>query len=206
MNNDLDVFFGKPNTSSAMSYVGTTVPQSWTGDTYLVSGSAGIAASDFEPVQLKYNYGPSDFLPTEHKVKLSPEQEAQLDKMWEDKKKADAERLLKADPSSATKLDQGKTDWSLMPWEAVEEINKVLEFGAAKYNEVGKSGPDSWNWAKGAGLGKRRLLSAIFRHLFAYARGEKTDPESGLSHIAHAGCSILFILFYQKNPVKYTNE
>ncbi len=116
--------------------------------------------------------------------------------------------VLPPDPkthSTAIKFDSGKTDWSLMPFEAVEEINKVLEFGAKKYNE-GQTTREHWNWAKGEGLGIPRVLSAIFRHLFAFSRGEKLDPESGLSHIAHAGCGIIFILYYLKYPEKYSKN
>ena len=107
--------------------------------------------------------------------------------------------------ATAVKHDSGKTDWSLMPFEAVEEINKVLEFGARKYNE-GQTTREHWNWAKGQGLGIPRVLSAIFRHLFAFSRGEKLDPETGLSHIAHAGCGIIFILYYLKYPEKYNKN
>jgi hypothetical protein len=106
----------------------------------------------------------------------------------------------------ATKFDSGKTDWSLMPFDAVEQINKVLEFGAKKYNDSGKRGKESWNWAKGSGLGKMRVLNAVFRHLFAYARGEKLDPESGLSHLSHAGCGILFMIYYTLHPQQYTKD
>lgn len=102
----------------------------------------------------------------------------------------------------AVKHDDGKADWSLVPWSALEEIIKVLQFGAKKYNEPGQ-GPDTWNWTKGAGLGKWRTLSAIFRHLTAYAKGQTYDEESGLNHLAHAGCGILFLLHYHKNPEKY---
>ena len=109
--------------------------------------------------------------------------------------------MLKA--HTAIKHDHDKTDWSLMPWEAVEEINKVLEFGRNKYNEKNKQGPSSWNWAKGTGLGRLRVLNAVFRHLFAYARGEKFDPESNLSHLSHAACGLLFMIYYNTYPDKY---
>ena len=105
-----------------------------------------------------------------------------------------------------TKHDSGKADWSLMPFEVVEEINKVLEFGANKYNEKGISGPESWNWAKGSGLGKWRVLNAVFRHLFAYARGQELDSESGLPHISHAACGLIFLIYYGIYPNKYAEN
>lgn len=104
---------------------------------------------------------------------------------------------------TATKFDTGKPDWSLMPWDSLEEILKVLEFGATKYNEKDIKGVASWNWAKGAGLGRWRTLSAIFRHLTAYASGQTYDPETGLNHLAHVGCGILFMLHYHKHPEQY---
>lgn len=139
----------------------------------------------------------TDQVPYEPVVTLSPEQkqkvEVQLQKAVEDSKKH----------NTAVKYDSGKTDWSLMPWEAVAEINKVLEFGAQKYNEKDKKGPNSWNWAKGTGLGRLRVLNAVFRHLFAYARGEKFDQESGLPHLNHAACGLLFMIYYNLHSSKY---
>jgi hypothetical protein len=96
------------------------------------------------------------------------------------------------------KADSGKTDWSLMPFEAVEEINKVLEFGAKKYA--------AHNWKKGSGFKYTRLLGSLLRHIFAYMRGEDKDPESGLSHMAHAGCNVIFLLYYDKYRDKFTND
>jgi hypothetical protein len=99
---------------------------------------------------------------------------------------------------TAVKFDTGKLDWSLMPWDSVEEILKVLEFGRIKY--------DSWNWAQGDGFKYSRVFNASIRHLFAWFRGEDNDPESGLSHIAHLGCNVLFLLYFIKHKNKYTNN
>ena len=98
----------------------------------------------------------------------------------------------------AVKYDSGKTDWSLMPWEAVEEINKVLEFGAKKYS--------AHNWASGDGFRYTRVLSSLLRHLFSWSRGEDLDPESGLSHLAHAGCNVLFLIYYNRYKHRYNND
>ena len=87
----------------------------------------------------------------------------------------------------ASKFDGGKVMLELLPWEALIEIAKVLTFGAGKYG--------AHNW-RGTGLSYSRLLGAALRHLSAWAMGEDRDKETGLSHLAHAGCCILFLLSY----------
>lgn len=100
--------------------------------------------------------------------------------------------------AEALRFDEGKSNWSLMPFEAVEEINKVLEFGAKKYA--------AWNFTKNGGMNHSRILNSLLRHIFSYMRGEDKDPESGLSHLAHAGCNILFLLYYKKYPDIFTKD
>lgn len=90
--------------------------------------------------------------------------------------------------SGGTKFDQDKPRMELLPSVALEEIAKVLTFGAKKYADH--------NWKKGISFS--RLLGAAFRHLTAYIRGEDKDPESGLSHLAHLGCCIMFLLWHEK--------
>ena len=82
------------------------------------------------------------------------------------------------------KHDQDKPRPELLPPMAVESISRVLAFGAKKYDD------DNWHKCDD----RRRYLGAALRHLFAWARGETTDPESGLPHLAHAGCCVLFLL------------
>ena len=98
----------------------------------------------------------------------------------------------------AQRYDQGKTDWSLMPWDALEDINKVLDFGAKKYA--------AHNWKQGGGFEWTRVFGCLCRHIFAWARGEDLDPESKLPHLAHAGCNILFLLHYAKNKTAYPKD
>lgn len=120
-------------------------------------------------------------LPQAAKGVMTPELKKQLKEMTE--------------KEQAARYDEGKTDWSLMPFDAVEEINKVLEFGAKKY------APN--NWKKGFPVNK--VLNSCLRHLFSFLRGEEVDPESGLSHIAHAACNLLFILYFLKYKEKYAD-
>ena len=88
---------------------------------------------------------------------------------------------------SGTKFDAGKPAFHLLPDDAISEIQKVLEFGAQKYAPR--------NWEKG--MAWSRVWNAALRHLWAWVRREKSDPETGLSHLAHAGCCILFLISYE---------
>lgn len=88
------------------------------------------------------------------------------------------------DSKVAFKDDSKKTDLSLLPYRPLAEIAKVLEFGAKKY--------DRNNWRKG--FAHERLVAAMLRHLFAYNEGETNDPETGLCHLAHLGCMLLFLM------------
>lgn len=85
------------------------------------------------------------------------------------------------------KDDQGKPRWDLLPPDGLEEIVKVLTFGANKYNDR--------NWEHGMKWG--RCFRALMSHSWAWWRGEDKDPETGLSHMAHAGCCLLFLLSYE---------
>jgi hypothetical protein len=94
-----------------------------------------------------------------------------------------------SDATEGRKFDAGKPDYTLLPWDSVEEIVKVLDFGAKKYAR------DNWRHVDNA---ESRYLAAAFRHMAAHAKGEQNDPETGLPHLAHAGCCILFLLNIQK--------
>ena len=83
-----------------------------------------------------------------------------------------------------TKHDGEKARWDLLPLTAVSQVVEVLTFGARKY------APDNWRtvpeW-------RRRYYAAALRHMVSWWRGERVDSESGLPHLAHAACCLLFI-------------
>ena len=85
------------------------------------------------------------------------------------------------------KFDGGKTRWDLMPWSEAEEIAKVLTFGADKYSA------DNW---KSVADPEGRYFAAAMRHLVAWEKGERIDPESGFSHLAHAACCLMFLMYF----------
>lgn len=85
---------------------------------------------------------------------------------------------------TATKLDTAKPPMDLIPWEAMVAVAQVLEFGRVKYAKH--------NWRKG--FEWTRLISAALRHIFSFLSGEDLDPESGLHHLAHACCDLMFAI------------
>lgn len=89
----------------------------------------------------------------------------------------------------AQRFNDGKLRWSLVDFEALEELVRVLEMGANKYSAN--------NWRKGMPITK--VCESLSRHLFAFMNGEDTDPESGLSHIGHVMCNAMFILNFMKH-------
>lgn len=42
-----------------------------------------------------------------------------------------------------------------------------------------------------------RLFGATMRHLWAWWKGENTDPETGKSHLWHAATDIAFLIEYE---------
>jgi hypothetical protein len=95
------------------------------------------------------------------------------------------------DLSVGTKFDQGKLRWDLVPPE-FEEVVKVLTYGATKYADR--------NWEQGMAYG--RLIAATLRHLWSWIKGERTDPETGIHHLAHCCCDVLFLLTYEQRGMK----
>ena len=91
-------------------------------------------------------------------------------------------------PTPGSKHDSGKPLMGAIPPNALSAVAKVLTFGAEKY------GRDNWRQVENA---ETRYLDAALRHLNAYQRGEAVDPESGESHLAHAVCSLMFMLEMQ---------
>lgn len=90
---------------------------------------------------------------------------------------------------TGSKHDSGKPLMGAVPPNALLAVARVLTFGAEKY------GRDNWRQVESA---ETRYLDAALRHINAYQRGEVADPESGESHLAHAVCSLMFMLEMQE--------
>lgn len=68
----------------------------------------------------------------------------------------------------------GKRDYTLLPWQALNDVVDIMAYGAKKYNRD--------NWMK---VPKEEYVKALFRHLIQYIQGEDYDKESGFHHLAH---------------------
>lgn len=86
------------------------------------------------------------------------------------------------------RLNKGKLRWALVDFDALEDMVRVLEFGATKY--------DDHNWKKG--LKSTEVCESLLRHVFAFMRGEDIDKESGESHIGHILCNAMFLSYMMK--------
>ena len=87
------------------------------------------------------------------------------------------------------KYDQDKSRIDLIDAEFLEGLGHVLRFGANKYA--------AHNWR--SGIAYSRLIGAAYRHLGAINRGEDIDPESGLGHVYHLACCVMFLATMMKH-------
>lgn len=91
--------------------------------------------------------------------------------------------------SGGVKNDAGKPAMQFLTREFLEGTAMAQGFGAAKYGD--------WNFTKG--IQYTRLQAAIMRHLTAFASRENNDPESGLSHLAHAAAGLNMLMWMVNN-------
>ena len=87
------------------------------------------------------------------------------------------------------KFDEDKADWTLFPFSAGECVVKILMFGKRKYAR------NNWQHVRPG----ERYLAAAIRHIGAWCEGETNDKESGMSHLWHAGCCLIFAIWLEKN-------
>ena len=85
------------------------------------------------------------------------------------------------------KNDAHKLPHHLIAPEIQDALAAVLAFGAAKYAPR--------NWEKG--MNWSRAFSAMMRHMWAWWRGEDMDQETGMSHLWHAACCVMFLVAYE---------
>lgn len=86
------------------------------------------------------------------------------------------------------KFDKEKVDMDLLTPYGLEKVAQVMTYGKQKY------GANNWR----GGIAYSRLLAATMRHLNAYRKGQSLDPETGISHIAHAACNLFMLMEFEE--------
>lgn len=88
-----------------------------------------------------------------------------------------------------TKYGAGKPQPSLVPYDAIAWLARVLEYGAAKYARG--------NWQKLDSEADRiKLLDALERHVGEFKSGKAFDVESKMPVIAHVLCNAVFLTYF----------
>lgn len=101
--------------------------------------------------------------------------------------------LARFDPVPEMVNEQGRKDdsakrrYSLLPTGTVNSVVDVLEFGSQKYADN--------NWQKVPNA-RTRYYDAALRHIDAWYNGELRDSETGLPHLAHAICCLMFLMWF----------
>lgn len=97
------------------------------------------------------------------------------------------------DEKLGRKFDAGKLRFSLLPLRPLRKVLEVLEYGAKKY------APNNWKHVEGA---HDRYYDAAMRHLTDWREAHEegasvADAETGVSHLAHAICCLLFLMWFE---------
>lgn len=84
------------------------------------------------------------------------------------------------------KWDEGKLRYDLIPAYPMEEVARVYTIGT-KYGD--------WNWLKG--IKYSRIIGAMFRHFYAWIRGEQRCPIDGQHHLSSVIWGAMTLMQYE---------
>lgn len=95
------------------------------------------------------------------------------------------------DSPEATKYDNNKLRYDLIPSTPLEELAKVYTIGSIKYGDN--------NWRKG--MMWSRIIGSMLRHLYAWIKGETYDKEDGQHHLAAVAWAAFTLIQYEKDNI-----
>lgn len=126
-------------------------------------------------------------------VKDMTEEDEKMLKELEEKGKLEYSfECERVDPREGMKNDflDDKPRWDLLPLPEIEDLVKVYTAGAKKY------APNNWQKLDN---GYQRYKAALFRHLLAYEKGERIDPDTKCMHLAQVAWNAIAMLWFDKN-------
>jgi len=91
--------------------------------------------------------------------------------------------MYKDSKQRGQKFDNEKIAYELVPVGSIEGLAKILTYGAVKYT------PNNWRNVRPI----NRYYGALLRHVEAVRKGEWLDQESGMPHLHHALCNVVFL-------------
>ncbi len=102
----------------------------------------------------------------------------------------------KASSTGATKLDDGKPRFDLLPVGPIFEVIKVYTLGAVKYGDRNME----------LGMPYGRIIRAALSHFFKWMNGEVYDPKDGQHHLASVVWCCLTLMDYETRCPEFDNR
>lgn len=102
--------------------------------------------------------------------------------------KADFVLHVDTRPDNPMKFDHDAVPVQLLPTISLVCVAKVFGYGAKKY------AANSWRNRETKAVSWMRTYGSIIRHLLMWAAGQDKDPESGMSHLWHAGTQLMILI------------
>jgi len=96
------------------------------------------------------------------------------------------------------KYHENKSEWSCVPFTALEKVAEVFSYGKKKYGA---------SFTFTAGIPVSRLFDSLMRHAISfYFKREDIDPESGCHHLAMVVSNALMILSYIEDKSEFDDR
>jgi hypothetical protein len=97
----------------------------------------------------------------------------------------------------ASRFNDMKPDWTLLDFDSLLPLVRVMEFGSKKYG--------AFNW-KNKQSDKKQALQSAMRHLIALISDEDIDSESGLAHTGHIMANMMIYEYHNRKAITEQSE
>ncbi len=96
-------------------------------------------------------------------------------------------------PVNEMKYDEDACPVHLLPVTPMWQIAEVFGYGAKKY------AVNSYRRGDRKSVPYMRTMGSVLRHCFKWIAGEEKDPDTGLSHLAHAATQLMILMEHSAN-------